>query len=167
MKCVAITFFNLVLLAVHAQLFAASNTFDVDLEFVEPITLTETNALQFGLVSTDAENTNILSINSAGDVGGLSSLFIGGVQAAAAITVTASNLNTLEIIINNIVNGQGYTLGTFVCDYNGGGESGCSSAMNVSSVASGVLLIGATLTADGTDVAGTANGSFDIVITYQ
>jgi hypothetical protein len=155
------------LFATSMNAFAATENVTAEVEFVAPITLVETNALQFGLLSTAAVNTDVVAINSASSVTDTSSLVLGGSQSAAAITVTAAASSTIDIVVSNIVNGTGYALGTFVCNYNGTGETGCSSSMSVTAAASASLLIGATLTADGNDVAGAANGSFDVVVTYQ
>lgn len=155
------------LLTASSLTYAATENVIAEVRWVNPITLTETNALQFGLLSTAAVNNDVVSIDTASAVTDTSNLVVGGTQAAAAITVTASASNTIDIIVNNVVNGTGYALGTFVCSYDGGAETGCLSTMSVTAVASANLAIGATLTADGNDVEGQANGSFDVVVAYQ
>lgn len=154
-------------LLMASQTFALTESVVAEVEFVAPITMVETNALQFGYISTDAIASNVISVDSAGATTDTNSLLMNNDQAAAAITVGATASKTIDIIVNNITDGTGYALSAFLCTYDGGTETNCSSTMSVTSVTSANLTIGATLTADGLDSAGAADGSFDVVITYQ
>ena len=79
------------------------------------------------------------------------------------------NLADLEsVTVAPDVSGAGYALTDFRCNYAAGTDAVCEGAGYLgTSVASGSLLVGATLTGDGTAVAGAADGSFDITVTYQ
>lgn len=163
-------------IAIGAALFmniaAAANPENivVNVDFVDPITITEVAAMDFGLVDQNLANTEtiILATNSTTSGTGTARL-LGGSTTAANVTVTATAAHALTVVVDNITSGSGYSLGTFTCDYDGGADTGgCDGAgLSATSVASATLLVGATLTGDGTAVVGVANGSFDVTVTYQ
>lgn len=142
-----------------------------EVEWIAPITISApVPNLQFGLldvnmlvgqeVTISAENpTTVTDVN--GNV-------VGGSQAAAEMTVTATAAQTLTIQVGNISNNTGYTLGSFMCKYDSGSPTACQAAPHTpTSVASATLLVGATLTGTGTAVVGVRNGSFDVTVLYQ
>ena len=138
-----------------------------EVEFVDPVTITENNALQFGLLDQNLASleTVVIAPNSAvTDVG---SNVVGGTQAASNLTVASTAAQSITITVGSIVSGTGYALATFLCSYNAGANTACDGAgMSATSVASATLLIGATLTGDGLSVPGAANGSFNVTVTY-
>jgi hypothetical protein len=112
-------------------------------------------------------NTETIIIAPNSSVSGTgTALILGGTQAAANLTVTATASQTLTILVDSIVNGTGYALSAFVCNYNSGTDTACNS-YTPTSVASATLLIGATLTGDNLAVAGAADGSFNVTVAYQ
>ncbi len=138
----------------------------VSMDFVDPVTITEIGSLRFGLLD-QALNTETIIIAPNSSVSGTGTgLILGGTRAAANLTVTASASLTLTILIDTIVNGTGYALSAFVCNYNDGTDTACNS-YTPTSVASATLLIGATLTGDNLAVAGAADGSFNVTVAYQ
>ena len=138
----------------------------VSMDFVDPITITEIGSLRYGVLD-QALNTETIIIAPDSAVSGTGTgLILGGTQAAANLTVTATASQTLSILVDAIVPGTGYTLGTFMCDYNGGTDTACNS-LTPTSVASATLLIGATLTGNNLAVAGAADGSFNVTVAYQ
>ena len=138
----------------------------VGMDFVALITITENGSLRFGLLD-QALNTETIIIAPNSSVSGTGTgLILGGTQAAANLTVTASASQTLTILIDTIVNGTGYALSAFVCNYNTGTDTACNS-YTPTSVASATLLIGATLTGDNLAVDGAADGSFNVTVAYQ
>ena len=140
----------------------------VEVTFVDPITITEVSALQYGLLDQLLAGAETVVIAPDSSLTDLSGRVVGGTQAAADLTVTATELTTINILVDNIVNGTGYTLATFMCDYNTGADTACDGAgFNVTSIASATLRVGVTLTGDGLAVAGEANGSFDVTVSYQ
>ena len=140
----------------------------VEVEFVDPITITETNALQFGLLDVSL-GVALVIIDPDGTLTDAGSNVLGGTQAAAALTVVGTAGLPINILVDNIVPNTGYTLGTFVCNYNGGSDTGCQGAgLDVASSASSApLLVGATLTGIGGAGVGASNGSFDVTVIYQ
>ena len=136
-------------------------------QFVDAITITENNALQFGLLD---QNLNLETVVIAPDssVTDAGSIVLGGTQAAASLTVASTATQSITITIGSIVDGTGYALGTVMCTYDGGSSTACDGGgMSATSVASATLLVGATLTGDNLSVAGAANGSFNVTVSYQ
>lgn len=139
-----------------------------EVTFVDPVTITETNALQFGLLDAGLESGEAVVIAPDGTVTDADNRVVGGSQAAAELTVTASAAQAITILIDTVASGSGYTLGTFVCSYDGGADTACDGAgYSQTSVASAFLNVGATLTGDGTAAAGDADGSFNVTVSYQ
>ena len=140
-----------------------------EVTFAGAIGITEVNALQFGVLDVGMANLDTLIINTDDTFVDSASNIIGGTQAAAELTITATALVTLSILVDTIVSGSGYTLDTFVCNYEGGGDADCDGpgTYQPTSVASGTLEIGAKITGDGSASAGAANGSFNVTVIYQ
>jgi len=138
-----------------------------EVEFVVPVSIAVNNALQFGLLDAafaDGETIVIATNDGVTDAG---SNVLGGAQAAADLTITASAGFAILILVDTIVNGTGYALDTFFCSYDNGTDTACDGVgQTTTSVASGVLEVGATMTGDGNAVAGNADGSFNITINY-
>ena len=148
--------------------YAATLSVNANVTFVDTITITQNNALNFGMINTTMIAGDTVAINTSDAVSDSGGRVAGGTQQAADLTVTATVGQSTNIMINNIVNGTGYGLATWKCKYDVGVETACDGAgMNVTSVASAILKVGATLTGDGFDVAGPQNGSFDVVINYN
>ena len=147
---------------------AAVENVDAEVEFVVPVSIVENNALQFGLLDagfTVAE-TIVIATNDGVTDAGLNVL--GGSQAAADLTITASPGFLITILVDNVSDGTGYALSNFLCSYDGNADTACDvGGVTETSVASGVMEVGATMTGDGNAVAGNADGSFDITINYQ
>ena len=147
---------------------AGRETVAVQVEFVEAISVTENNALQFGRLDADLAADEAIAIAPDGAVTDAEGRVLGGTQLAARLTIAASAAQSISVQVDDVVQGPGYVLGSFVCSYDGALEAACDGAgMSVTSVASASLLIGATLTGDGTAVVGTADGSFNITVSYQ
>ena len=122
------------------------------------------------MLDVNALNTEVVAIDTADAVTDTNTNVVGGTQEAAEVTVTATAGSAINILIDTVVDGAGYALSGFVCKYDVGVEAACDSNLAIaggSVVSSGPLLIGASLTADGTAVAGAANGSFVVNVDYQ
>jgi hypothetical protein len=149
----------------------ATEPVDVKVEFVEPITLTETQNLDFGMLSTDMVATNTLTIatdDSLTDTNGLK-LDPAATQKAADITMTATASQTVSISVAETGSATGYSLGSFKCKYAAGSETACGSSddFNVTTSASTTLTIGATLTGNGSDAAGVDDSAITVTATYD
>ncbi len=147
---------------------AAVENVPAEVEFVVPVSIVENNALQFGLLDVAFANLETIIIGTDDFLTDAGSNVLGGAQAAADLTVTASAGQTITILVDTVVNGTGDALATFLCSYDNGADTACDGAgYTATSVASGVIEVGATMTGDGLAVAGNADGSFNITINYQ
>jgi hypothetical protein len=139
-----------------------------EVEFVAPVTITENNPLQFGLLDVNMINLESIVIAPNGAVADPASRILGGTQAAANLTVTATASEAITILVDNIVANTGYSLSGFTCNYNSGADTACDGAgYPETSAASATMTVGATLTGNGLAVPGVFNGSFDVTVTYQ
>jgi hypothetical protein len=148
---------------------AVTESVEAEVEFVAPITITETRALQYGLLDRNmlSPETIIIAPDSSPPTGTGIGRIVGGAQNAALLTVTATNVTPISILVDNINNGAYYALTAFTCDYDGGTDTACDSAFLTNSASSAVLRVGATLTAAGGAAVGTDFGSFDVTVIYQ
>lgn len=141
----------------------------VDMNFVAPITITENNSLQFGLLDVNMAINQTVTVAPDGTVTDPQGNVLGGTQAAADLTVTATASHSISILVDNVSTATGYVLQTWMCNYNSAGsDSACDAGgYTETSVASATLTIGATLKGNGSAVAGTDNSTFDVTVTYQ
>ena len=149
---------------------ATTEPVTAEVEFVAAILISETNALQFGLLDTAIGNTETVVIAPDGTVTDTFLNVQGGTQAAATFDVTAVNLKGITIRVANVVTpgGSGYALGTWRCDFVAAGEGDCLTGINPTAGA-GVeeVRVGVTLTGDGTSPSGIKNSTFDLIVIYQ
>ena len=156
-------------LSFPASLAAANpETIPVRVTFVDPIAISETNALQFGSVDQNLANSESVIVAPDSTVTDPADRVEAGPQAAASLTIAATPGRAITIQVGSVTPGAGYSLSDFSCNYDSGADAACDgSGYSEISVASGTLNVGATLTGDGTATAGDADGSFDVTITYQ
>ena len=140
-----------------------------EVEFVAPITIAETNALQYGSLDVAMAAGETITIDPDGTQSGTGlGRMIGGAVGASALTVNASALQGITILVDAIANGTYYALTGFTCDYAGGADLACDGAgMPATSVASATLRVGATLTGAGGALAGNDDGGFNVTVSYQ
>ena len=150
--------------------FAAANTVTVPVQvtFVEPITISEVKGLQFGSLDKNLANLERVTVAPNSVVADPADRIEGGSQTAASMTIKASPGRSITIHVDAVAPGAGYSLIDFRCNYNAGIDMACDGAgFSETTVASGILLVGVTLTGDGTAEAGAADGSLDITVIYQ
>jgi hypothetical protein len=142
-----------------------------EVEFVAPITITETLALRYGPLDVAMTAGETITIDPDGTQSGTGLGRMVGLAAnvgASALTVTATALQGITILVDGIANGTYYTLTGFTCDYAGGADAACDGAgMSTASVASTTLRVGATLTGAGGALAGNDDGGFNVTVSYQ
>ena len=148
---------------------AAVESVNANVEFVAPITLSEVNPLAFGLLDAALAASETIIISPTDGVSGTGTgRIVGGVREAAELTVAATASQPITIVVDNISSGAGYVLSAPTCKYDGGSDTACGGAgMSASSGASTSLLVGATLTGNGSASVGVDNGSFDVTVSYQ
>ncbi len=148
-------------------------TVPVEVEFVGPIILTLNNPLQFGLVDENIPLNDLITIAPNGTVTDLGpsnppNLIGTGLTAAADLTVTAAVGRAITILVDLITPQTGYTLETFMCNYNVPDAACDGPGLGVTSSANENLTIGATLRGDGAALGqGVSDGSFRVTITYD
>ncbi len=148
---------------------AVTEPVTVDMNFVDPISITPVNQLQFGVLDVALNLETIIIATNDGVSGTGTALILGGTQAAADLTIAATASQTLSILVDNVTPFTGYTLTAFICKYGAGSDTACDGAGYTATAvgSSATLKIGATLTGDNTATAGNADGSFDVTIVYQ
>ena len=139
-----------------------------EVEFVGPIIIFEQAPLRFGLIDVNMLPTETVTINTDSSFTDSDLNVVGGPKNAANMDITAATGRAITILVDNIFGNTGYTLGAFICSYDGDTDGDCSAGMPETTVPGTVtLLVGATMTGILTPVAGVFNGSFDITITYD
>ena len=140
----------------------------VDMTFMDPITITEINKLEFGLLDVNMANLERVRVRPNGNVVDFDNNILGGTQAAADLTITAQAGSTINIDAGNAGSATGYTLRRFRCRYNGAtSDSNCNAGYTATAVASATLLVGGDVRGNGNAVVGADDTTFDVTITYQ
>ena len=136
--------------------------------FADPISIGAVNDLQFGNPGQNLANINSVTVSpGSGDGGTKQNAVEGGPKSAATLTVTAAPGQPITILVDEIVAGHGISLADFRCNYNAQGDTACDGpGYSETSIAISTLLVGVTLTGEGA-LAGSANGRFDVTISYQ
>lgn len=140
----------------------------VGMTFQDPVTITENNPMQFGLLDVNMANLDRVRVRPNGTTRDDANRILGGTQAPADLTVGAQPSQTIMIVVENEVDGNGYDLVRFRCRYNGAASDGnCNAGYTETSVASATLLIGVDVRGNGLATVGVDNGAFDITVFYQ
>ncbi len=141
----------------------------VGVEFVAPITISETTNLEFGLLDLNMIAAETVVIAPGGGVTDAAGRVVGGTQTAATFDTQGAAGKPITIQVTSPSAGTNYTLGTWTCDYDGGTIGDCGAGISETSAAGPgiVVRVGVTLTGAGGAVAGADNGSFDLTITYD
>ncbi len=143
----------------------------VQVAFVAPITITETNPLEFGALDVAMGLTEQVIIAPDGSLTDLSANVIGGVQAAATANVVATPGRAINILVDTVTDGTGYFLTAWMCDYDGdiAGGGACDGAgLSETSVPGTIeVRVGATLESDAAPVAGDQDGGFELTVAYE
>lgn len=141
----------------------------VGMSFIDPVSVTVTNSLQFGFLDVNMGSGETVIISPDDSVTDSFGNVVGGTQAAAKLTVTASPSLPITILVDNVTSGTGYALSSILCNYNGAGsDTACTgSGYSETSATTATLRIGATLTANASISAGPDNSSFDVTVNYQ
>ena len=136
--------------------------------FVDPTGIGAVNDLQFGAIDRKLTGQESVIVAPDSTVTDSADRVVGGSQAPASLNVTASPGQAITILVDAVDSGAGYSLADFRCKYDAGSDTACDGlGYSEISVASGTLLVGVTLVGQGNAVAGAADGSFDVTISYQ
>ncbi len=159
------------LLFASAGAMAATQSVTANIAFDAAISLVKNFDIDFGYVTALQANTYLIDTTGAVSVtgGAGTGVWLGGTTVVGDIDITGSATQTIDITANNYTAASGVTPSLATCAYNGGGEVACStlSAQAAPTGAGKNLLVGVSVTADGTQAAGSsAAPTFDIVVTY-
>ena len=141
----------------------------VQVAFVAPITITETNPLEFGSLDVAMLVTETITIDPDNTLTDGFGNVIGGTQASAKADANATTGRLINILVDNVTAGTYYTLATWMCDYNAGADAVCDGVgMSTTSVAGDTeVRVGVTLTSLGGAIAGDDDGVFDLTVAYE
>jgi hypothetical protein len=136
--------------------------------FVDPTGIGALNDLHFGSLDRNLSDQESVTVAPDSTVTDSANRVVGGSQAPASLNVTAAPGQAITILVDAVDSGPGYSLADFRCKYDAGSDTACDGpGYSEISVASGTLLVGVTLVGQGNAVAGAADGSFDVTISYQ
>ena len=150
---------------------AVSTSIAANITFESAITLTKNADINFGKVTANQANTYKITtggvVTTTGGAG--TGVYLGGTTSAANVKITGDATQTINISASNYQPAVGVTPSLATCSYNGGTEVACTTLSNqIVSGTGKTLLIGASVTADGTQNAGsTATPTFEITVTYN
>jgi hypothetical protein len=136
--------------------------------FVDPLGIGDASDLQIGAPDPNPAFVGRVTVLPDGVAGGSKTGHEPVPQVPASLTVTAAPRQPITIIVDDILPGAGYSLSDFRCNYNAGNDTACDGlGYTETTVASGILLVGATLTGHGNRLTGPAAGSFAVTVSYQ
>lgn len=147
---------------------SATQSVTANIRFDTPLNLNKTADIDFGSVT--AANASTYRISTAGAVSTVAGTgsYLTGTTQAASITISGSGSQTLNISVGGYTAQGGVTPSNARCAYDGGGEQACSYAAAAAPAAGKVLLVGADVAADGSQVAGaTATPTFTVTVVYN
>lgn len=150
----------------HARAVTASGT--VEVTFVDPFGISAASDLRVSAPELTLASADGVIVRPDSAEGGSKSAGTSDPQVPASLTLNAPPRQPITILVDDVVAGAGYSLSDFRCSYNAGGETACDGPeYSEMSVANGTLLVGATLTGNGSRAAGGFEGSFAVIISYQ
>ena len=159
---------DFVLPELDSDLLLMAELVEVGVTFVEPTGIGAVNDLQFGALDRKLTGQESVTVAPDSTVTDSADRVVGGSQAPASLNVTASPGQAITILVDAVDAGAGYSLTDFRCNYNAGIDTDCDGAGYLeTAAASGTLLVGVTLVGQSSAVAGAADGSFDVTISYQ
>ena len=136
--------------------------------FVDPTGIGAVSDLQLGALDRNLSDQESVTVAPDSTLTDSADRVVGGSQAPASLNVTATPGQAISILVDAVDSGAGYSLADFRCKYDAGSDTACDGpGYSEISVASGTLLVGVTLVGQGNAVAGAADGSFDVTISYQ
>lgn len=146
---------------------ALSETISATIGFETMLSVTKNSDINFGKVKAGQAGTYTISPSGAVTAtdGGAT---LGGSVQAANLTIAGSETQAINISASDYVANNGVTPSAATCTYNGGAASACAIASQAAPGTGKTLLVGVTVTVDGTqDVETSASPSFNVAVTYQ
>ena len=143
----------------------------VQVAFVAPIQINETNPLEFGTIDVAFAAGNTIAIATDDTPTEVPpGRILGGTQRSAKLDVIVTPGRPINILVTPGAPGTGYTIGSWTCDYDVAGPAACAtpglSATSVSGAGS-VVRVGATILGNGLAVIGDHDSSFTLTVAYE
>jgi len=154
---------------------AQTRTVAVDISFVDRVAISAPQVLRAGLPGRNpsGETSVTIALNDAApDAAGADAptptlSAAGDVPSAASLTIATTPGRVMTVYVDSVVPGAAYSLADFRCSYGRAKDVPCDGAgFTEPAAASGTLRIGATLVTGSTH-SGSADGSFEVTVSYQ
>ncbi len=146
---------------------SATQSVTANIRFDTPLNITKTQDIDFGSVQASTADTYTISPTGSTSHSG-SGAYLFGSPHAASITLAGSTTNTMNISVGSYTANNGVTPANATCKYGSGAAGSCAIPAAAAPGAGTTLLVGADVTADGTQAAGTtAAPTFTLTIVYN
>jgi hypothetical protein len=147
---------------------AATLSVTANVAFETPLTLVQDAAINFGTLKAATSGTYVIDTNGRVTPSNGGAL-VGGTPAPGQITITGSSTQAISIGTSAFSADRGVTLSAASCNYDGTMIANCDGAGLPAPGGPGkILKLGATITADGTQAAGTtAAPAFVLSVVYN
>jgi hypothetical protein len=128
---------------------------------------TNVAAINYGTVQAGVAGNPTYTVSTAGVLSTVGGTILYGTPAAASFNVIGSATDTVVLaVVSYSAASSGTTASAATCNYNGGAVASCAGTLAAPG-AGKILLVGATVTSDGSATAGTtATPSFILSFTY-
>lgn len=150
-----------------SPLFGGGQTVKSSISFRSPMTLTKLADLDFGIVDAGIAGTytvtpfGVISATGTGQI-------LGGTPSATRIVIAGSSTQAINISEGGHRSDNGVNVAAVKCSYDGGPSGACSINGASAPGLGKVLLVGATVVANGSQTNGTmATPSFSITVVYH
>ena len=161
--------FGIVFFGVSAE--AKTINTQANFRFVSPVNIEVNDVLSYGNISTDITQNESITLDTSGSVAGSGSSNSLGGTAPGQAKITGSDVQAVNIVLNNAVEDGGVVLSSFRCKYGNDSELPCDTPITgAPPTASGTTLkfgSTATFTSASYNDGDTAAPTFDIVVIYQ
>ncbi len=152
---------------ISSNALAATQSVTANIAFDTVLSINKEHDIDFGTVKAGVTGTHV--ITTAGSVSSTGNgVWISGTPTAGELTISGSTTQTLTISAGSFTANESVTPSVATCSYNGGGvDADCSMAAQAAPGAGKTLLIGVTVTMDGSAAAGdSSTPSFTITVNY-
>jgi hypothetical protein len=146
---------------------SATQSVTANIRFDTPLNLNKTQDIDFKSVTAGVADVYTISPTGTTSHSG-SGAFLFGVPQAASITVSGSTTQTMTIAASGYTASNGVTPSNATCKYGAAAAGSCAIGAAAAPGGGTTLLVGADVSADGSQTAGTtATPSFTLTFTYN
>lgn len=146
---------------------AATQSVIANIAFDMPLAITKNNDIDFGLVAAARSGTYVISPTGTvtASNGGHA---LGGLQQGGSLTIAGSPTQAIDISAGNYAAHAGVIPSAATCLYDNGAAAPCALASQAAPDKGKPLLIGVTVTVDGSQKTGDyAAATFDVIVNYH